>query len=952
MPTLSSLIVQRQIASMREVEEAIARQVLHGGDLLTNVLEMALDREAQLSHALADSMGMRPAPPGRLPPPEQEALVLVTPELALRHAIFPLFLEGDSLVVATSEPLSHESVTELGASIGRPLRLLAAPFLRVREGIAAHYGIPLDRRLVKLVAMLDGLRAPPGTSARPPPIRRRAEPSIRLVDAQPSVPDAETAAVPAARRASDLEPESMPPLAEPGPASHPWREDLPSPSTLLVMPHDPADVPDADRESEPPVVSSPHPWQSIGTGVRVLPPPNLPVALSSDERTSVAPTSPSELARWLRRTTDADKRAKSRPPRKRGPIAVGEAEEHIEQARGVEAIIDSFFAFSSQFFEYSALFVVRGDLAEGHDAWGTGTGRDAIVGIGVPLDLPSCLSRARDRKAPLLERVSDEGLDRELMSDLGRRKSGGMRGEALVIPLVVRGRSIAILYGDDGSADVSLDGLGAVISLSHRAAARVERLILEKKRGKPAPETPVRRILGRSQPAARPDRGRAKAALASVIESDVAAVSSRPPPELSSWESPWSPPPSSSPAFESPLRAHVAPPDTDATLPEGTPLPSALPGPPTDPYLGPPLDDPFDLPPHGVLEGESVIEHRSERPAMRPTSAAPAPRAPSAAPPMEMIRRSSPPPYPVPTPLPSGPHSTRRAGSPPRAEHASLLARAAQGGPDGDEARSELASEVRMHLAGVMAHFPGPLTVDRVRARQELPPASECGVLLAVLAELGRPALPFVTTRASSHDVDQRFWATHLLSELPFAEAASAIVPRLFDDDTSVRRVARRAATAILAQRLPEDPIAQAIEHVARNLEEPSARRALAIETLGELRTERLVTPLVRLLEDPIPIVPQLARRALLVLTRQDFAIDPHAWTDWWFNNRHRHRVEWLIDALTHDEPGLRRAAADELKQLTQEYFGYYDDLPPKERERAKARYREWWEREGQLRFY
>jgi len=103
-------------------------------------------------------------------------------------------------------------------------------------------------------------------------------------------------------------------------------------------------------------------------------------------------------------------------------VAIGEAEEHIEEARGVDAVIDSFFAFASQFFEYSAVFVVRGELAEGHDAWGTGTGRDAIVGIGVPLDLPSCLSRARDRKAPLLERVPDDGLDRDPLRRLRERR--------------------------------------------------------------------------------------------------------------------------------------------------------------------------------------------------------------------------------------------------------------------------------------------------------------------------------------------------------------------------------------------------------------------------------------------------------------------------------------------------------------------------------------------------
>jgi len=950
MPTLSSLIVQRQIASMREVEEAIARQVLHGGDLLTNLLEMAPDREVALTHALADSLGVRSAPPGRLPPPDEAALADVTSELALRHAIFPLALEGESLVVATSDPLSQESVAELAASIGRPLRLLASPFLRVREGIAAHYGIPLDRRLVKLVATLDGLRAPLGMSTRPPPVRRLADPHIVVYAAGPS------AASTPPDGGDDLAPVSLPPVVEVSPASLSWPEDLPTPSTILASPYDSSGVPDGVRSSQ--VQGSDGPAR----GLRVVPAPDLSGAPSFEERVSIPATTPGELARWLRRTTDADKRSRSRPQRKRGPVAVGEAEEHIEQARALDAVIDAFFAFASQFFEYSAVFVVRGELAEGHDAWGTGTGRDAIVGIGVPLDLPSCLSRARDRKAPLLERVPDDALDRELMNDLGRRRSGMLRGEALIIPIVVRGRTIAILYGDDGGADVALDGLGPVLSLSHRAAARVERLILEKKRGKPAPEAPARRILGKPPSSGRPDRGRATAALASVIESGVVVSSSHPPAdhraaERTSWTSPWAPPSSNPPSASVPGRRSFY--DSEETLPEGTPLPSDLPGPATDPYLGPPLDDPFALPPPIARPSDpmtpSVQEHRSERPALRPQSAAPEARArftPTPPPPMEIIRRSSPPPFRSPTPLPPGPLSTRRAGSPPRPEHASLLARAARGGPDGDEARSELSSEARIQLAAVMAHFPGPLSVDRVRARQELPPASECGVLLAVLADLGRPALPFVTTRASSHDVDQRFWATHLLAELPFAEAASSIVPRLFDDDISVRRVARRAAGAILAQRLPDDPIAHSIEDVARSPEESSARRAMAIETLGELRTERLVAPLVRLLEDATPVVPQLARRALLVLTRQDFGVDPDGWAGWWFDNRHRHRVEWLIDALTHNEPALRRAAADELKQLTQEYFGYYDDLPPKERERAKARYREWWEREGQLRFY
>ena len=52
-----------------------------------------------------------------------------------------------------------------------------------------------------------------------------------------------------------------------------------------------------------------------------------------------------------------------------------------------------------------------------------------------------------------------------------------------------------------------------------------------------------------------------------------------------------------------------------------------------------------------------------------------------------------------------------------------------------------------------------------------------------------------------------------------------------------------------------------------------------------------------------------------------------------------------------HENPDIRRAAGEELKSLTKEYFGYYDDLPKKERARAQHRYREWWEGRGKARF-
>jgi hypothetical protein len=285
------------------------------------------------------------------------------------------------------------------------------------------------------------------------------------------------------------------------------------------------------------------------------------------------------------------------------------------------------------------------------------------------------------------------------------------------------------------------------------------------------------------------------------------------------------------------------------------------------------------------------------------------------------------------------------------AEHRELIQRAVDGGHRGQEAFDELVKNGEQAIQAVMARFPGPLRVDRHRARGELPAASQCGPILELVVAIRRPSLPFVSVRTSSQDPEIRFWATHTLGELRYPEAASVLVPRLFDDDAQVRRIARRSAAALVGAGPAGAPILKGLEDITRNADQPKIHRMVAIETMGEIRSGSLVPPLLDALEDVSDDVADCARKALLLITRQDFGKDPRRWHEWWGKNAGRHRLEWLIDALMHEVPAIRRAAGDELKTITKEYFGYYDDLPRKEREKAQQRYRDWWAADGRLRF-
>src|SRR5256885_15390529 len=130
MSTVSSLVVKRRLASMRQVEEALARQVLYGGDVVTNLLEVApppATDEAELTRALADALEIDIAPLDAARSPDPQAVSRVPRALAEQHGFVPVQWQDGTLAIALSEPLAPATLTAPSSSVGAPLKQGAAP---------------------------------------------------------------------------------------------------------------------------------------------------------------------------------------------------------------------------------------------------------------------------------------------------------------------------------------------------------------------------------------------------------------------------------------------------------------------------------------------------------------------------------------------------------------------------------------------------------------------------------------------------------------------------------------------------------------------------------------------------------------------------------------------------------------------------------------------------------
>jgi hypothetical protein len=242
------------------------------------------------------------------------------------------------------------------------------------------------------------------------------------------------------------------------------------------------------------------------------------------------------------------------------------------------------------------------------------------------------------------------------------------------------------------------------------------------------------------------------------------------------------------------------------------------------------------------------------------------------------------------------------------------------------------------------ARLPGPLRLRRHSFAPPLSPLSAYGPLLGLVARFGRAIVPYLIARLDEAATEVRFYVALAFSELPFAEAVSHLGERLFDVDLGVRR-----AAVMALGRFPPSPEMQSLmESLRRTLAAPDVgRQRLAVEALGELRDAASVPRLMELLSKRDELMVIAVRRALITIAKQDFGTSRWRWRGWWEENRHRSRIDWLLEGLQHADAAVRQSASDELGTITSEAFGYHVALPRPAREEARQRWLKWYKQQA-----
>ena len=178
---LGAYLVGQGVISREQLEQALQAQVVCGGRLGTNMIELGLFELDQLAEYLAALSDFPVAPAEWVETPDPKALLLLPRDIAELYGVLPLHVEAMTLHVAMLDPGNARQLGALTRATGRSIEPYLLPELRLLYGLERHLGIARPVRFVNVAKKLERIRreAAAAQDDRPEEVRLREALGIR-----------------------------------------------------------------------------------------------------------------------------------------------------------------------------------------------------------------------------------------------------------------------------------------------------------------------------------------------------------------------------------------------------------------------------------------------------------------------------------------------------------------------------------------------------------------------------------------------------------------------------------------------------------------------------------------------------------------------------------------------------------------------------------------------------
>jgi hypothetical protein len=187
-------------------------------------------------------------------------------------------------------------------------------------------------------------------------------------------------------------------------------------------------------------------------------------------------------------------RSESTVARAAQPLPFGDAVNALREAKHRDEIAETALRYAINDLQLAALFIVHSDHVEG---WmGLGPGSEKVPKLPIPLKADSAFRVVLDTQAHYLGPLPSDPLHLDFLERLGRPAPRAV----LIVPIRIKSRTVALLYGENGSGTIIPRLAADLMLFTTHVQGALESLLMRKKAetisdlsSRPAPAPPEER---------------------------------------------------------------------------------------------------------------------------------------------------------------------------------------------------------------------------------------------------------------------------------------------------------------------------------------------------------------------------------------------------------------------------------------------------------------------------
>jgi hypothetical protein len=145
---LGELLIKKNLLTQAQLEEALQAQVIFGGTLGTILIEMGLITENVLAEILAHLLNLPCLKPNQLENIPEHVINIISPELAEKHKVVPVSVNGKKLTLAMESPHDLKSIDEISFRTGYIIQPILALEVRLIFALENYYGVKRTMRYI------------------------------------------------------------------------------------------------------------------------------------------------------------------------------------------------------------------------------------------------------------------------------------------------------------------------------------------------------------------------------------------------------------------------------------------------------------------------------------------------------------------------------------------------------------------------------------------------------------------------------------------------------------------------------------------------------------------------------------------------------------------------------------------------------------------------------------